>query len=53
MTIQQIILTSLRTLSKQHTADTLGDRTEYIGASDIGHCPRNLKLRILYNFERL
>jgi CRISPR-associated exonuclease Cas4 len=44
MTIQQIILTSLRTLSKQHTADTLGDRTEYIGASDIGHCPRKVIL---------
>ena len=42
--IEEIFTTSLRQASKQHTADTLGDRSEYIGASEIGHCPRKVIL---------
>ena len=32
--------TALETLANQHTEDTLGDRSTYLGASDIGSCPR-------------
>lgn len=42
MDIQTTLLTSLRKLSKQHTTETLGDRGSYLGASDIGHCPRKV-----------
>ena len=44
MDINKIFLTSLRNLSKQHTAETLGDRRNYLGASDIGQCPRKVIL---------
>ena len=44
MDINNIFLTSLRNLSKQHTAETLGDRRNYLGASDIGQCPRKVIL---------
>ncbi len=44
MDIINIFLTSLRNLSKQHTEDTLGDRRNYLGASDIGQCPRKVVL---------
>ena len=44
MDIINTFLTTLRNLSKQHTADTLGDRRNYLGASDIGHCPRKVVL---------
>ena len=30
---------SIEAFAKQHTKDTLGDRSKYIGASDIGGCP--------------
>ena len=42
MDIHNIFLTALRNLSKQHTAETLGDRRNYLGASDIGQCPRKV-----------
>lgn len=32
--------TALQQLALQHTVETLGDRTTYLGASDIGACPR-------------
>lgn len=47
MDIQTTLLTSLRKLSKQQTADTLGNRSSYLGASDIGHCPRKVILEKL------
>ena len=31
---------ALQQLATQHTAETLGDRATYLGASDIGACPR-------------
>jgi len=31
---------ALQQLAAQHTAETLGDRATYLGASDIGACPR-------------
>ena len=31
---------ALQQLALQHTVETLGDRTTYLGASDIGACPR-------------
>lgn len=40
-----IIHNSLRKLSSQQTTDTLGDRRNYLGASDIGHCPRKVILQ--------
>ncbi len=42
MDIQTTLLTSLRSLAKQHTEETLGDRRDYLGASDIGYCPRKV-----------
>ena len=44
MDINNVFLTSLRDLSKQHTEETLGDRRSYLGASDIGQCPRKVIL---------
>jgi CRISPR-associated exonuclease Cas4 len=44
MDIQTTLLTSLRKLAKQHTEETLGDRRDYLGASDIGYCPRKVIL---------
>lgn len=44
MDIINIFQTSLRTLSQQHTEETLGDRRNYLGASDIGQCPRKVIL---------
>lgn len=35
-----IILEGLRIAAKKNTELTLGDRKEYVGASDIGQCPR-------------
>ena len=62
MDIKTTLLTSLRKLAKQHTEETLGDRSEYLGASDIGYCPRkvilekikptDLDLATLLRFER-
>ena len=44
MDVINIFETSLRNLSKQHTEETLGDRRNYLGASDIGQCPRKVIL---------
>ena len=44
MDIINIFQTSLRKLSQQHTEETLGDRRDYLGASDIGQCPRKVIL---------
>ncbi len=44
MDVINIFQTSLRNLSKQHTEETLGDRRNYLGASDIGQCPRKVIL---------
>ncbi len=40
--MKEMFLKGLRTLSHKHTAETLGDRSTYLGASDIGHCPRRV-----------
>lgn len=44
MDMHTTLLTSLRKLARQHTAETLGDRSNYLGASDVGHCPRKVIL---------
>jgi len=44
MDMQTTLLTSLRKLARQHTEDTLGDRRDYLGASDVGYCPRKVIL---------
>lgn len=44
MDINITLLTSLRKLAQQHTDQTLGDRNSYLGASDIGYCPRKVIL---------
>jgi len=38
---------ALQQLALQHTVETLGDRTTYLGASDIGACPRKTILNKL------
>lgn len=62
MDIRDTLLTSLRKLAQQHTEETLGDRGSYLGASDIGSCPRKTilskispvehDLATLLNFQR-
>jgi len=42
MDIKTTLLTNLQKLAKQHTEETLGDRSNYLGASDIGNCPRKV-----------
>ena len=44
MDIRTTLHNSLQLLSQQHTKETLGDRKSYLGASDIGHCPRKVIL---------
>jgi CRISPR-associated exonuclease Cas4 len=44
MDIRNTLHNSLQLLSKQHTEETLGDRRNYLGASDIGYCPRKVIL---------
>ena len=51
MDIQTTLLTSLRKLAEQHTLETLGDRREYLGASDIGYCPRKVILEKIHPGE--
>ncbi len=51
MDIQTTMLTSLRTLAEQHTAETLGDRRDYLGASEIGYCPRKVILEKIHPGE--
>ncbi len=42
MDIKNTLLTGLQKFAKQHTLTTLGDRNNYLGASDIGYCPRKV-----------
>jgi len=51
MDIQTTLLTSLRKLARQHTEETLGDRRDYLGASDIGYCPRKVILERIHPSE--
>lgn len=51
MDMHTTLLTSLRKLARQHTADTLGDRSNYLGASDIGYCPRKVILGKIHPSE--
>ncbi|MEA2115161.1 MAG: hypothetical protein U9P36_07235 [Thermodesulfobacteriota bacterium] len=51
MDIQTTMLTSLRKLAQQHTIETLGDRREYLGASDVGYCPRKVILEKIHPGE--
>lgn len=44
MDIKATLHNSLQILSQQHTEETLGDRKNYLGASDIGYCPRKVIL---------
>ena len=47
----QLMLTlqaALQQLAIQQTEETLGDRSTYLGASDIGACPRKTILRKLH-----
>jgi CRISPR-associated exonuclease Cas4 len=48
MDIRHTLQNSLQLLSKQHTEETLGDRRNYLGASDIGYCPRKVILEKIY-----
>ncbi|HIP40641.1 MAG TPA: hypothetical protein EYG88_14960 [Desulfocapsa sulfexigens] len=51
MDIQTTLLTSLRKLAHLHTIETLGDRRDYLGASDIGYCPRKVILEKIHPGE--
>ena len=51
MEIQTTMLTSLRKLAEQHTIETLGDRRDYLGASDVGYCPRKVILEKIHPGE--
>lgn len=51
MDIHNTLLTSLRKLARQHTEETLGDRRNYLGASDIGYCPRKTILERIHPGE--
>jgi len=44
MDIHKTLLASLQKLARQHTEETLGNRSDYLGASDIGYCPRKVIL---------
>jgi len=61
MGLADIIESGMKKVNAQRTQETLGDRKEYIGASDLGQCPRKavldrfsdeLDLATLINFER-
>ena len=43
----QLLENSLLSLSHKHTIEILGDRSEYIGASELGQCPRKVVLNKL------
>lgn len=51
MDIKNTLLTGLQKFAKQHTLTTLGDRSSYLGASDIGYCPRKVILDRLHPAE--
>jgi len=42
MKLVEIIQNGMAQVNAQRTQETLGDRTEYIGASDLGQCPRKV-----------
>ncbi len=42
------IYTAMTLLSEEHTTGTLGDRSEYLGASEVGTCPRKTCMNKLY-----
>jgi len=44
MDMLDILHRSLQKLSQNHTEETLGDRKSYLGASDVGGCPRKVIL---------
>lgn len=44
MKLVEIIQNGMAQVNAQRTQETLGDRTEYIGASDLGQCPRKVLL---------
>lgn len=46
-TMKEIIEKSLRGLAEEKTLDTLGDRSNYLGASEVGNCPRKTILEKL------
>ena len=46
-----ILQDGLRKLANQHTCETLGDRTTYLGASEVGQCPRKTILSKLHPAE--
>ena len=48
MDIKKTLFTGLQKFAKQHTLTTLGDRSSYLGASDIGYCPRKVILDRLH-----
>ena len=47
----QLLTNSLLDLSHKHTQEILGDRSEYIGASELGQCPRKIVLNKLDSTE--
>jgi CRISPR-associated exonuclease Cas4 len=49
--IKKTIFTGLRAISQRHTEQTLGDRKKYLGASDIGNCPRKIIFERIYEPE--
>lgn len=48
MDIRETFHNSLQLLSQQYTEETLGDRRGYLGASDVGYCPRKVILERIY-----
>jgi CRISPR-associated exonuclease Cas4 len=51
MDIKNTLLSGLQKFANQHTLTTLGDRNSYLGASDIGYCPRKVILDRLHPAE--
>ncbi|MFH7321460.1 hypothetical protein ACHHRT_12740 [Desulfurivibrio sp. D14AmB] len=42
--LKDCLLNGLQKLAQQHTAETLGDRSQYLGVSEVGSCPRKVIL---------
>ena len=42
--LKDYLLNGLQKLTQQHTAETLGDRSQYLGVSEVGLCPRKVIL---------
>lgn len=51
MDMRIVLHKSLQLLSQQHTKETLGDRRSYLGASDVGTCPRKVILERIHQPE--